>query len=286
MNIVNVVKDLRVLVAELPSDLRRIADACMDSPIFDLYALDHASSSNIDSEVFASAPLPFPAYRVYVPDEKCWVLFLQRGAVLSALSLHLYRGGNNIIAISHIQYDVSSREAVSMDFLFLDRDSGDAIPYYKGDLSGGGYVNGFDEFVDSGDGDECADALLHSEIFNCHLALFFTAGTLALPGRFLASKSEKRHLSRPVEWQRSHQHYVILDKRHEANSRNIKHGAIVHADHGKALARMAHSRRAHYRILTSERFKAKRGQRVPVKSSWVGPAEWCDASNQVYKILL
>jgi len=42
---------------------------------------------------------------------------------------------------------------------------------------------------------------------------------------------------------------------------------------GDYIERAPHRRRAHYRRLTSQRYRLKRGQRVFVKESWVGPKE-------------
>ena len=85
-----------------------------------------------------------------------------------------------------------------------------------------------------------------------------------------------------VEWQRARTHYVILNRRHPANTFGLKTGSTVNSDDQHRLERIAHSRRAHYRLLRSPRFKNKAGQRIFIRSTWVGPKEWRDESGSIY----
>lgn len=85
---------------------------------------------------------------------------------------------------------------------------------------------------------------------------------------------------RSVEWVRAREHVVLVHKGHPANRRDVGPGAVV----GEGLQRVAHCRRAHYRMLRSPRFVRKRGSAVWVRSTWVGPTEWRDHSGQIYQI--
>lgn len=88
---------------------------------------------------------------------------------------------------------------------------------------------------------------------------------------------------RSVEWKKAREHYVLLHKSHAANKKDAVGKHVIEG--GGTLERSAHSRRAHYRMLRSPRFRHKVGQRVWVASAWVGPKEWTDRSGQIYKIV-
>jgi len=86
---------------------------------------------------------------------------------------------------------------------------------------------------------------------------------------------------RSVEWVERKSHYIVLSAEH--NKQILRGGR---ADYSGTITRAMHNRRAHFRRLTAERFKAKRGLTVWVKASWVGPKEWQDrASGNQYKVL-
>jgi hypothetical protein len=90
---------------------------------------------------------------------------------------------------------------------------------------------------------------------------------------------------RSVEWLAAREHYVILDRRHEANKATLAKGATVEADAGRTLDRVAHSRRAHWRHFESDKFKAAKGTRKWIKSIWIGPAEWQDQGGSIYRLV-
>jgi hypothetical protein len=87
-----------------------------------------------------------------------------------------------------------------------------------------------------------------------------------------------------VQWLRSQTHYTVLHRHHAANMKDAVKGAVISQDEGKHLTRLAHSRRAHYRLLRSERYKKTRGLRIFIKDTWVGPKEWRDTAGQIYRI--
>lgn len=82
-----------------------------------------------------------------------------------------------------------------------------------------------------------------------------------------------------VEWVQSRTHYLILTRKQAQLCQQTKRGPTAHE-----IKRSAHARRAHFRVLRAARFKNKLGQRVRVKSCWVGPVEWAGADGKVYKI--
>lgn len=85
-----------------------------------------------------------------------------------------------------------------------------------------------------------------------------------------------------VEWINRRTRIVMLHKSCSMNRKGATSRDLVSE---RELTRVAHSRRAHTRLLSSPRFKNKVGKRVHVRSSWVGPHSWEDSSGQVYRIL-
>jgi hypothetical protein len=85
-----------------------------------------------------------------------------------------------------------------------------------------------------------------------------------------------------VEWLRQRTHFVFIHKSHKANQAGFTGKADLERDH---IERMAHSRRAHDRILRHPRFKNKVGLKIRVKACWVGPKEWEGNSGQIYRII-
>lgn len=84
-----------------------------------------------------------------------------------------------------------------------------------------------------------------------------------------------------VEWHLSRTHYCIITKKQAMKIRDAK-GAIDH----HTIKRAAGWRRAHWRLLRSEKFTHKRGQKVPVIECWVGPDTWFGLDNKIYKVML
>lgn len=84
-----------------------------------------------------------------------------------------------------------------------------------------------------------------------------------------------------IKWAESQKHYVIIHRKDEMN----RIGAVPNPRGGKTSEiRMAHTRRAHMRILRSAKFKKKQGQQILIKSCWVGPQEW-RTNGSIYKIV-
>lgn len=102
------------------------------------------------------------------------------------------------------------------------------------------------------------------------------------PHVFLCKKSPQIPHGKSVLWQRAREHYVFLHKSHPSNKIGATGGEAEKG--GATVERMAHSRRAHFRLLRSAKYK-KIGQRIWIKSAWVGPKEWKDRSGQIYKII-
>lgn len=102
------------------------------------------------------------------------------------------------------------------------------------------------------------------------------------PGNFLVkvSPSNNAKKGRSVQWIESKSHYIILGREHGKMMMN--NGT---RDFNGTITRAMHNRRAHKRLLTSDRFRNKRGQSVWVKSSWVGPKEWEGTDKKVYRVM-
>ena len=103
------------------------------------------------------------------------------------------------------------------------------------------------------------------------------------PNLYLCKKLSRMPSGKSIQWVKAREHYVLLHKNHSANRREAPKLGVI-SDTGNNQ-RIAHSRRAHYRLLSSPRFKAKQGQKVWIRSAWVGPKEWTDHSGQIYKIV-
>lgn len=86
-----------------------------------------------------------------------------------------------------------------------------------------------------------------------------------------------------VEWLRAREHYTVIHRHHAANNATVREGSTV--TDNKHATRLAHSRRAHTKVLNHPRYKFKRGQTIFVRASWVGPKEWRDTAGQTYQIL-
>jgi hypothetical protein len=114
-----------------------------------------------------------------------------------------------------------------------------------------------------------------------HTCVCWFIREVSSPSNFIA----KRHPHRPfksVEWCRSREHYVILDRKHPANARSVAVGSKV--EDNRTLSRQAHTRRAHARILRHPRFGDNIGKLIRVAATWVGPREW-KCNNSVYKLV-
>ena len=93
---------------------------------------------------------------------------------------------------------------------------------------------------------------------------------------------------RSVEWTRQRTHYTLIYHGHPVTHLKQQNGSVptVRANPDEELTRMAHARRAHFKMLQHPRYRFKRGQRIFVRAAWVGPKEWRDeGSKQIYKIL-
>jgi hypothetical protein len=112
-------------------------------------------------------------------------------------------------------------------------------------------------------------------------ALFAFLTNLMNPHMHKASVRPNKK-GKSVEWTRQRTHFVFIHKSHKANSASFVGKADLESDH---ILRMAHSRRAHYRILRHPKYKHKVGLKIRVKSCWVGPKEWQGNSGQIYRIV-
>jgi hypothetical protein len=83
-----------------------------------------------------------------------------------------------------------------------------------------------------------------------------------------------------VEWVKAREHYLIIGKKQAMILRERKTGPT-----DGEITRAAHWRIAHFRRLSSSKFTHKRGLLVPVKDTWVGPAEWIGLDGKSYKVM-
>jgi len=85
-----------------------------------------------------------------------------------------------------------------------------------------------------------------------------------------------------VQWVEARSHYIVLGPEH---AKEVVAGNGVTREFSGAITRAMHNRRAHFRTLTHARYTRKRGLKIWVNASWVGPEEWKDRSGNCYKII-
>jgi hypothetical protein len=83
-----------------------------------------------------------------------------------------------------------------------------------------------------------------------------------------------------IEWRLARTHYLILHQK-QASACSRKRCDVSE----QMIIRAAHWRRAHFRRLSSEHFKEKRGKLIPIKHAWVGPTEWTGNDGKIYKVM-
>jgi len=103
------------------------------------------------------------------------------------------------------------------------------------------------------------------------------------PHLYLCKRRPPLPQGKSILWQKAREHYVLLHKSHAANKREAIGKNTI--QDGPLIDRAAHSRRAHWRLLRSPKFRHKQGQRICVKYAWIGPKEWTDRSGQIYRIV-
>jgi hypothetical protein len=103
---------------------------------------------------------------------------------------------------------------------------------------------------------------------------------LDMPGNVVLKVSPESK-GKSVEWRLAREHYLIINKKQAAMCRDNKRGPSE-----AQIQRSAHSRIAHFRVLRSEKFTHKRGQRIRVREAWVGPEEWVGLDKKIYKVCL
>lgn len=109
---------------------------------------------------------------------------------------------------------------------------------------------------------------------------------LLSPSNFIAEVAPNRK-HKSVEWIKSRTHHVLLHKSHPANKETpiLVNGKVVEDE--KYRHRMAHTRRAHTRLLRSSRFRRNADgstRAIRVRACWCGPKEWAQADS-IYKVL-
>ncbi len=114
----------------------------------------------------------------------------------------------------------------------------------------------------------------------------FSIDYMSPSNQIVSVKPDKQGKS--VEWTKAREHYTIIHRTHSANDKRLAIGAVVNNDDKKQILRIAHSRRAHVRLLKNPKFKRDANgaiRQVTVKDTWCGPKEWKDGSGQIYKIV-
>jgi hypothetical protein len=83
-----------------------------------------------------------------------------------------------------------------------------------------------------------------------------------------------------IKWHLARTHYVLLNRKQAQLCQSQNRGPAK-----TELLRAAHWRGAHFRRLSSGKFKTKRGLLIPVKHAWVGPKEWTGRDDKIYRVV-
>lgn len=86
--------------------------------------------------------------------------------------------------------------------------------------------------------------------------------------------------SKSVQWRKAREHYLVLSRK---QALHIRDGKPSPTD--EQVARAAHWRRKHFRLLSSDKYRHKRGRLIPVKEAWVGPKEWIGTDGKIYEVV-
>lgn len=104
---------------------------------------------------------------------------------------------------------------------------------------------------------------------------------IMLPGNtVLRIEPAQGSTPRSAEWRLARTHYVIVNRKQAEQCREKRTVPTA-----RQIVLAAHWRRAHFRLLRSEKFTHKRGQLIPVSQAWVGPEEWTGLDGKIYKVL-
>ena len=115
----------------------------------------------------------------------------------------------------------------------------------------------------------------------CLRTLSYFLFEVMLPGNtVLRVEPPRESTPRSAEWRLARTHYVILNRKQAEQCREKRTGPTT-----RQIVLAAHWRRAHLRLLRSEKFTHKRGQLIQVSQAWVGPAEWIGLDGKIYKVL-
>ncbi len=108
-------------------------------------------------------------------------------------------------------------------------------------------------------------------------AYFISMSSCARHHLVKVGPTENERKGRSVEWIKSKEHYLVLGPEH---AKAVANG--TQKDFNGTITRAMHQRRGHFRRLTHERFTKKKGLRIWVNASWVGPKEWLGTDKKIY----
>lgn len=124
------------------------------------------------------------------------------------------------------------------------------------------------------------DYLSRSVVMTRNTVARFAFEIMSKAATVLRVQPDTSHTPRSVEWVQARTHYLLVHRHQAIRCRDQQRGPSSHE-----LTRAAHWRRAHLRRLSSDKFKQKKGQLVPVKQAWVGPIEWKGNDGKIYKVM-
>jgi len=302
MQLVPELRYLRAIAANLSGYQKSDVAAGIAAPLFEIVPEMHQSIQDSTADAVASAVrcaftndalrLPFPTIKVYdhlLPWVK-WFIISQRPdncIRITALQENILLDGKDAVRAFTFEYRCSFAPAT---------DAVSVVPtleFITSNRQGKQFVNfGHDVATDVTQSDikdiqSILDLKQWLGEFSGHLCdrLLFIIANLYAPSSFVSIQTESKNDPKGVEWQRAHSKIVMIHRQHEANNKSIAKGSCVKVNENRHLKRMAHSRRAHTRLLQSPRYKGKAGTRIWIKSTWVGPEEWNDSLGRVYRIV-
>lgn len=116
---------------------------------------------------------------------------------------------------------------------------------------------------------------------NLHIALVNFISLVNHPANHIVVVEPKNPEKRSVQWVMSKSHYLVL---HAADAKQAENRQGF-TDSTQVLTRSAHNRRAHFRTLNSDRYVHMKGQKIWIRSAWVGPKEWIGSDKKVYRVV-
>jgi len=145
------------------------------------------------------------------------------------------------------------------------------------------FRNGVGSWIDNRMADPITWEVCHTESIRNAMVALEEVKIINTPSRFVVEVLPRKMRDNPKLIPRSHErpHYVLLTPGEIKRKTGLRGQGSQNKSSGKA----SHPRRAHFRTLNSERFVNKRGTKILIPATWVGPTE-AKVGSKTYRVLL